>query len=105
MGGAIGSGMLKPQSLEQMQDVEGQPGSSGFWTLRYYQPLFDIDTIQVCLTSPPLAAPRTARSFPFPPLYLDSQGSNFFRGMVWYPRPTHLETIPPRLLEDLLGVW
>jgi len=47
MGGAIGSGMLKPQSLEQMQDVEGQPGSSGFWTLRYYQPLFDIDTIQV----------------------------------------------------------
>ncbi|EOD19696.1 hypothetical protein EMIHUDRAFT_242747 [Emiliania huxleyi CCMP1516] len=55
MGGAIGSGMLKPQSLEQMQDVEGQPGSSGFWTLRYYQPLFDIDTIQ---------------------------GSNFFRGLV-----------------------
>ena len=67
MGGAIGSGMLKPQSLEQMQDVEGQPGSSGFWTLRYYQPLFDIDTIQVCLTSLPLAAPRTAL-FPSPPV-------------------------------------
>ena len=83
MGGAIGSGMLKPQSLEQMQDVEGQPGSSGFWTLRYYQPLFDIDTIQVCLTSPPLPHHALLALFPSPPLYLDSQGSNFFRGMVW----------------------
>ena len=68
MGGAIGSGMLKPQSLEQMQDVEGQPGSSGFWTLRYYQPLFDIDTIQVPHVP---AACRSTALLPFP-WYLES---------------------------------
>ena len=27
-------------------------------------------------------------------------GLDFLRGMVWYSRATHLETIPPRLLTD-----
>lgn len=49
--GAIGSSMLKPQQIQTtMPDTEagGAPASSGgFWTLKYYQPLFDVDTVQV----------------------------------------------------------
>jgi len=50
--GAIGSSMLKPQQLQTvLPDAESGGGaaasSGGFWTLKYYQPLFDVDTIQV----------------------------------------------------------
>ena len=52
--GAIGSSMLKPQQMSGagLADESGQGGntgggSGGFWTLKYYQPLFDVDTVQV----------------------------------------------------------
>uniref|UniRef100_A0A7S4BA80 Protein YIPF n=2 Tax=Chrysotila carterae TaxID=13221 RepID=A0A7S4BA80_CHRCT len=42
--------MLKPQQMASVMpdDGEGRPAASGgFWTLKYYQPLFDVDTLQV----------------------------------------------------------
>uniref|UniRef100_A0A7S4EX89 Protein YIPF n=2 Tax=Chrysotila carterae TaxID=13221 RepID=A0A7S4EX89_CHRCT len=48
--GGIGNSMLKPQQMASVMpdDGEGRPAASGgFWTLKYYQPLFDVDTLQV----------------------------------------------------------
>lgn len=52
LGSAIGAAVLKPQ-VEMASPPDGDEesrrssGSSGFWTLKYYQPLFDVDTVQV----------------------------------------------------------
>uniref|UniRef100_A0A7S0P223 Protein YIPF n=1 Tax=Calcidiscus leptoporus TaxID=127549 RepID=A0A7S0P223_9EUKA len=50
--GAIGSSMLKPQQLQQVLPddsgaIDRGGAASGFWTLKFYQPLFDVDTLQV----------------------------------------------------------
>lgn len=52
--GAIGSSMLKPGSVLQPStgfEDAGAPRpaatASGFWSIKYYQPLFDVDTLQV----------------------------------------------------------
>jgi len=52
--GAIGSSMLKPGSVLQPSssgfEEAGAPraaAASGFWSIKYYQPLFDVDTLQV----------------------------------------------------------
>jgi len=53
--GAIGSSMLAPQKTVPPPDLEPgleaqRPAASsggGFWTIKYYQPLFDVDTVQV----------------------------------------------------------
>ena len=50
MGGAIGSSMLKPTSVNFEGDQAERPaaaGSMSFWSITYYQPLFDVDTLQV----------------------------------------------------------
>ena len=50
MGGAIGSSMLKPTTVSFEPDPAERPaatGSGSFWTITYYQPLFDVDTMQV----------------------------------------------------------
>lgn len=53
-GGNIGSSMLKPgQVLQPGVGFEDSSASSrpaaasGFWSIKYYQPLFDVDTVQV----------------------------------------------------------
>ena len=53
-GGSIGSSMLKPgQVLQPGVGFEDSSASSrpaaasGFWSIKYYQPLFDVDTLQV----------------------------------------------------------
>ena len=54
VGSAIGSSMLAQQKTVPPPDLE--PGleaqrplasGGGFWTIKYYQPLFDVDTVQV----------------------------------------------------------
>ena len=50
MGGAIGSSMLKPQTVEFGAEATDRPAAAGsmtFWSISYYQPLFDVDTLQV----------------------------------------------------------
>ncbi len=51
--GGIGSSMLKPASMASLDSDDHAAGNSaansGFWTLRYYQPLFDVDTVQVLM--------------------------------------------------------
>ena len=48
-----GSSMLAPQStvpppdLEPGLEAQRSTGSSSFWSIKYYQPLFDVDTVQV----------------------------------------------------------
>ena len=41
--------MLKPQQMQTPlpdADAGAATSSGGFWTLKYYQPLFDVDTVQ-----------------------------------------------------------
>lgn len=54
--GSMGSSMLKPGQVLQPASVSFDDGSgssarasgpSGFWSIKYYQPLFDVDTLQV----------------------------------------------------------
>uniref|UniRef100_A0A7S3AJT7 Protein YIPF n=2 Tax=Haptolina ericina TaxID=156174 RepID=A0A7S3AJT7_9EUKA len=52
--GAVSSSMLSPQKPVPPPDLDSgleaqRPGSSGsaFWSIKYYQPLFDVDTVQV----------------------------------------------------------
>jgi len=50
MGSAIGSSMLQPQSMSTVlpDDPDSSQGAaSGFWSLKFYQPMFDVDTLQV----------------------------------------------------------
>jgi len=50
MGGAIGSSMLKPQTVDFGAEATDRPAAAGsltFWSISYYQPLFDVDTLQV----------------------------------------------------------
>lgn len=87
-GGAIGSSMVKPGQI--LQPVSGGGGgmsfesdsggaartasSSGFWTIKYYQPLFDVDTLQVLDRIKGALMPRPKGAFfeaiaPNPDLY------------------------------------
>ena len=75
-GGAIGSSMLQPQAMGagDAQADAGSSGSGGFWTLKYYQPLFDVDTIQVLVRLKNSFLPRPRGAFfelvsPNPDLY------------------------------------
>merc|ERR1719248_52953 len=51
--GAVGSSMLKPGSLNFDSEPAGRmgggenSGNASFWSITYYQPLFDVDTLQV----------------------------------------------------------
>ncbi len=51
LGSAIGSAVLKPtSSAAPAFDEPQRPESAGdgsFWSIKYYQPLFDVDTLQV----------------------------------------------------------
>jgi len=51
MGGAIGSSMLKPTSINFDGEAPERPAAASgllsFWSITYYQPLFDVDTLQV----------------------------------------------------------
>ena len=77
---AIGSNMSAPmQPMQPTSGFESEParpaaGSSGFWSIKYYQPLFDVDTLQVLNRIKSALLPRPKGAFfelvaPNPDLY------------------------------------
>lgn len=46
-GSSMSSQAVPPPELEAGLDAQGTSGSGGFWSIKYYQPLFDVDTLQV----------------------------------------------------------
>jgi len=76
-GGAIGSNM---SSMSTGSAFDSEPargpvaGASGFWSIKYYQPLFDVDTLQVLNRIKGALLPRPKGAFfelvaPNPDLY------------------------------------
>ncbi|KAL1499738.1 hypothetical protein AB1Y20_012425 [Prymnesium parvum] len=50
VGSSIGSSHSLPQSAvppPDLEEAQRPSGSSSFWSIKYYQPLFDVDTLQV----------------------------------------------------------
>lgn len=66
MGGAIGNLMLKPSPVNfesEPAERPAAPGSGSFWTITYYQPLFDVDTMQVVARVRAALLPRPKGAF------------------------------------------
>lgn len=83
-GGAIGNNIGAPMQqtsggggasgFEEPRRPEASAGASGFWSIKYYQPLFDVDTLQVLNRIKGALLPRPKGAFfelvaPNPDLY------------------------------------
>lgn len=63
-----------PTGFEEPRRPEAAAGASGFWSIKYYQPLFDVDTLQVLNRVKGALLPRPKGAFfelvaPNPDLY------------------------------------